>query len=194
MFHVKHSAARRSRNFAKSLVSLVLVLASSGLAASPAGALTAPSVLSTPSPHRGLPKPDVRIVPGSTINLVSHDSRIPIAIRNYYDTEVKVLVRVKPTNFGVTIPGAVLVSVPAQTTVHAEVPVQALTNGPVTLHAWLTTTSGIRLGKQVSLKMNVSADVETAILIGFASLLVILVAIGLPRTLRKRRQRAEEVA
>ncbi|MEY4000561.1 MAG: hypothetical protein RLZZ626_916, partial [Actinomycetota bacterium] len=171
-----------------------LLLLASGVSASPAAAISTPSTLSAPSPHGSLPKPDIRIVPGSTINLVSHDSRIPIAIRNYYDTEVKVLVRVKPTNFGVTIPGAVLISVPAQTTVHAEVPVQAITNGPVTLHAWLTTTSGIRLGKQVSLKMNVNADVETAILIAFAGLLVILVAIGLPRTLRKRRQKAEEAA
>ena len=196
MFHVKHGAVRRSRKIAKlafaSLAACVLVGGTSAAAATAAAQSNPPH--SAVAPILALPSPDIAIVPGSVINLVAHDSRIPVAIRNNYDTEVKVLVRVAPNNFTVTIPGAVLVSVPAQTTVHAEVPVQAIANGPVSLDAWLTTTTGIQIGKTVHLAMNVNADVESVILLSFAALLVLLIAIGLPRTLRKRRLKAEEAA
>jgi hypothetical protein len=195
MFHVEHGAVRRSRKISTiAFVALALAGFLGSVQAGPsfasASGLARASVILAPA-KTTLPKPDVAIVPGSVINLVAHDSRIPVAIRNNYDTEVKVLVRMKPSNFTVTIPGDVLVSVPAQTTVHAEVPVQALSNGSVSLEAWLTTTSGIRLGNSVTLAMNVNADVESAILLGFAGLVVALVAIGLPRTLRKRRQQQE---
>jgi hypothetical protein len=209
MFHVEHGAVRRSRKISKIAAAAIALSATLTAAmASPSFAGTSPASSSpsftvnhsvqftgmAPVGKTSLPKPDIAIVPGSVINLVAHDSRIPVAIRNNYDTEVKVLVRIKPSNFTVTIPGDVLVSVPAQTTVHAEVPVQALSNGSVSLEAWLTTTTGIRLGNSVTLAMNVNADVESAILIGFAGLVVALVAIGLPRTLRKRRQQQEASA
>jgi hypothetical protein len=135
--------------------------------------------------------PGVFVVPGSKINLVSRESNIPVRIKNEFDAEIRVFVFVSPNNSRVLTPTAVEVTVPPLTTINAKVPVQAIANGDVVLDVWLTTFSGIKLGKAVQLNMNVNADVELTLLIGFSAFIALLLVLGVIRTLRKKRATAE---
>jgi hypothetical protein len=159
----------------KKLIALVLAVASVFLAV-PAHALDT------------LNGEGVYIVTGSEINLVSRTSNIPIQIKNTFASDVVVHVFVRPTNQRVAVPAAVSVKVPGETTVTAKIPVTAIANGKVLLRAWITTFSGIELGRAVVLDMNVNADIELALLIGFGSVVTILFGLGLVRTVRKNRK------
>ena len=135
-----------------------------------------------------LPQPLVQIIPGSTINLLSRSSKLPLAIKNDYDSEVRVRVRVQPSNLKVLIPALVEVIVPANTTITAKVPVKAIADGPVILHATLESFSGIRLTVPVDIKMNVILGVEDTVLYGFIGFIALLGTFGVVRTIRKRRR------
>ena len=130
----------------------------------------------------------VFIVPGSEINLVSRSSNIPIQIKNTFASDVVVHVFVSPTNQRVSVPASVSVKVPGDTAVTAKIPVDAIANGKVLLRAWITTFSGIEMGRAVVLSMNVNADIELTLLIGFGSVVVILFGLGIVRTVRKNRK------
>lgn len=130
---------------------------------------------------------DVQIVKGSNINLVSQDSRVPILLRNNYDTEVRVLIHVATTNLRVRLPKSTAVTIPANSTLNATVPVQAVANGTVTLNVWLTSFSGVRLSQNTSIEMNVLGNFE-AIAIGSLGVIVaVLLVVGTLRMLRRRR-------
>lgn len=134
--------------------------------------------------------PTVAIVPGSTINLVSRESKIPVSVRNDFDSEVRVHVYLEPDSFRVIVPHGVEVVIPPLTTINAQIPVRAIGNGDVTLEAYVTTFSGIKLDKNVQLKLVVNADVEGYILIFFAVTVAGLGVIGVIRTIRRRRNPA----
>lgn len=175
---------------------IAIVTASAALAASifslsPASAtprLAAPAA----APVAAIPTdiPSIRIVPGSTINLVSSESKVPVRIQNDFDADIRVHVHMKPSNPRVSVPQAVEVVVPASSGINAQVPVKAIGNGKVFLIVWLTTFSGIRLGANSNLQMNVNAGIETAMLIVFASLIGALGTVGVLRTRSKLRRKA----
>jgi hypothetical protein len=130
----------------------------------------------------------VRILTGSKVNLVSHESKLPIAITNDFDTEVRVIVHVRPQTLQVVMPEAVEVTIPAQTTVNAKIPITATSDGDVNISAWLTTFSGLRFGRTVNLEVAVNEDVELYLILSFTSLVVLLAGIGTFRTLRRKRK------
>jgi len=134
--------------------------------------------------------PSVHIVPGSVINLVSSESKVPVRIQNDFDSEVRVQVHMLPSNPRVMVPNAVEVVVPASSGINAQVPVKAIGNGKVFLIVWLTTFSGLRLTDNAHLQMNVNAGIETAMLIVFGVLVVSLGSVGVLRTRRKLRRKA----
>ena len=134
--------------------------------------------------------PSIHIVPGSVINLVSSESKVPVRIQNDFDSEIRVHVHMLPSNPRVSVPQAVEVVVPASSGINAQVPVKAIGNGKVFLIVWLTTFSGIRLTENSNLQMNVNAGIETAMLVVFASLIVALGTVGVLRTRSKRRRKA----
>ena len=138
--------------------------------------------------------PSIRIVPGSTINLVSSESKVPVRIQNDFDADIRVHVHMKPSNPRVSVPQAVEVVVPASSGINAQVPVKAIGNGKVFLIVWLTTFSGIRLGPNSNLQMNVNAGIETAMLIVFASLIATLGTVGVLRTRAKIRRKSRQEA
>ena len=135
--------------------------------------------------------PGVRIVPGSVINLVSSESKVPVRIQNSFDSEIRVHVHMLPSNPRVTVPNAVEVVVPANSGINAQVPVKAIGNGKVFLIVWLTTFSGLRLTENAHLQMNVNAGIETTMLIVFGAMVVSLAVIGVLRTRRKLRRKAQ---
>ena len=144
----------------------------------------------TPAAAFDRPPFQVRIVPGSTLHLVSGESLIPIQIQNRYDEPVRVQIHIEPSNLRVSIPSVVEIEVPAQTTSVAKVPVRAVADGDVELSAWITSFSGQRLGPAVTLQMSVSAEIEGVLIIGFGAIVVGLLAVGSVRMVRKRKAEA----
>jgi hypothetical protein len=134
--------------------------------------------------------PSVHIVPGSVINLVSTESKVPVRIQNDFDSEVRVQVHMLPSNPRVLVPNAVEVVVPASSGINAQVPVKAIGNGKVFLIVWLTTFSGLRLTDNAHLQMNVNAGIETAMLVVFGAVVLSLGTVGVLRTRRKLRRKA----
>jgi hypothetical protein len=130
---------------------------------------------------------DVKIVKGSNINLVSQDSRVPILIQNNYDTEVRVLIHVSTSNLKVRLPETTSVVIPANSTLNATVPVQAVANGDVTLNVWLTSFSGVRIGNKLSIEMTVLGNFEAIAIGSLGSFVVVLLVVGIIRTLRRRK-------
>ena len=92
------------------------------------------------------------------------------------------------SNLKVLFPTLVEVVVPGHTTVTAKVPVTAIADGDVIVHATLETFSGYRLTIPVDIKMNVILGVEDTVLYGFLSFVALLGALGWFRTVRKRRR------
>ena len=137
-------------------------------------------------PQNNLRPIGVRILSGSKINLVSHESKLPIAITNDFDTEVRVIVNVRPKTLQVVMPSAVEITIPAQSTVNAKIPITATSDGDVTIEAWLTTFSGLKFGRVVQLQVAVNEDVELYLILGFGSLVGFLIVIGVIRTLRRK--------
>ena len=171
---------------------IAILTASAALAASIFSANPASADPAVAAPVAAIPTdiPSIRIVPGSTINLVSSESKVPVRIQNDFDADIRVHVHMKPSNPRVSVPQAVEVVVPASSGINAQVPVKAIGNGKVFLIVWLTTFSGIRLGANSNLQMNVNAGIETAMLIVFASLIGALGTVGVLRTRSKLRRKA----
>ena len=134
-----------------------------------------------------LPSNGVRIVPGSKINLVSSQSRVPISIRNDYDVEVRVFLWAKPVALWLEMPQTTEVTIPANTTINATVPITAIANGNAEVRVYLTSFSGVRIGPTVWLHLQVERDVEPAILITFSAIVLVLGYIGGRRMLARRR-------
>ncbi len=139
-----------------------------------------------PSQNSELPGFAIRIVPGSSIHLVSRSSQLPISIRNDYPQEIRVQVHVAPSNLRALFPAAIEVTVPANTTYVAQVPVTAIADGDVPLKAWLTTFSGLSLGPAVDLSLSINAEVEESLISGFVILIAGLGVAGVLRTRAKR--------
>lgn len=129
----------------------------------------------------------VEIVKGSQINLVAQDSRVPILIRNNYNTEVRVLIHVATSNLRVRLPKVTAVTVPANSTINATVPVQAVANGNVTLYVWLTSFSGVRIGENASVEMHVLGNFEAIAIGSLIAFVGLLLAVGTVRMLRRRK-------
>ena len=184
-----HTQSSPGRSFASrpliATLALLAALAASIFSANPAMAASKlPSDLPTDIPS-------VHIVPGSVINLVSSESKVPVRIQNGFDSEVRVQVHMLPSNPRVTVPNAVEVVVPANSGINAQVPVKAIGNGKVFLIVWLTTFSGLRLTENAHLQMNVNAGIETTMLVIFGVIVLGLGIVGVLRTRRKLRLKAQ---
>jgi hypothetical protein len=176
-------------------------LLSIAMASSPASA-SAPSTATsttgttgttglTPAADPTLPPFAVKIVPGSVIHLVSRSSKLPVSIQNDFPVNIRVQVHVAPNNLSALIPAAIEVTVPANTTYVAQVPVTAIADGDVVMQAWLTTFSGIPLGDPVDLQMTINAEIEESLIGGFVILVAGLGVAGVVRTITKRRRASE---
>jgi hypothetical protein len=131
----------------------------------------------------------VYIVPGSDINLVARTSNVPVLIKNAFNSDVRVFLHAKPTNPRVVVARVVEVLIPGGTSVTAKIPVEAVANGVVVLRVWLSSFSGVKIGKESLLQINVNADVEAALLISFGGGVLALLGFGVARTVSKSRRR-----
>ena len=132
---------------------------------------------------------DPEVVPGSQINLVARDARIPITVSNPDLQPVEVVVVAESTSFRLEVIEEVTVLIPAQSTQIAEVPVRAIANGPVQLRVWLE-VNGEKVSQDQLININVNYDVELFLLVTFAVVMFALVIVGVVRTTIKLRRRS----
>ena len=130
----------------------------------------------------------VSIVKGSSINLVSRESSLPVAVTNTLPGEVRVIVNLKSSSAKLVVEDSTMqLVVPAGTTVNAQFPIRAIGSGNVVLVSWLTALSGRELGDRVPINLTVNPDIETAAIVLFLSFVAVLMSIGVIRTLRRRK-------
>jgi hypothetical protein len=178
------------------LLALTLAFATTAGSASAANAGVAAGIgvvnaISAPHIKNDFSQFGVRVVPGSRINLVSSESRLPIKIRNDYDTDVRVFVWTQPDALWITMPKATEVTVPAMTTTTALVPIEAISNGDSSIRVYLSSFTGVRMGESNWVEIHVERDIEPAILGGFIVVVGALGIIGGRRMMRRRRGASE---
>ncbi len=130
---------------------------------------------------------DVYIVPGSEVNLVARDGRIPVTIKNESSESATIIVHGKSSTFRLEVLKETEITIPAGSSQVAEVGVRAVANGPVELEIWLE-ENGVEVGKREIIQVNVNYDVELFLLVSFAFAMFGLILIGSYRTVRKLRR------
>lgn len=144
-------------------------------------------VASVSSADATLPQAQVFIVPGSDINMVSRESKVPVSVQNNYDRPIRIRVHALTTNASLNVQGYVSLTVPANSRKDALVPVIAIAAGSFTVKVWVTTFTDLRLGTTSEIKVTANPDIELYLLFGFTGLILFLLALGVIR-MRKRRQ------
>jgi P pilus assembly chaperone PapD len=134
---------------------------------------------------------DVEIVPGSNINLVARDTRIPVTVKNNTDEAITIVVRGKSTSFRLEVLSDAEVLIPPQSSALAELPVTAIANGPVQIAVWVEQKSGERVGEDVIIDINVAYDVELFLLVTLAVAMFALIIVGVIRTVIRLGRRRE---
>ncbi len=130
---------------------------------------------------------DVYIVPGSEVNLVARDGRIPVTIKNDSSESATIIVHGKSSTFRLEVLKETEITIPGGSSQVAEVGVRAVANGPVELEIWLE-ENGVEVGKREIIQVNVNYDVELFLLVSLAFAMFGLILIGSYRTVRKLRR------
>lgn len=126
----------------------------------------------------------VHIVPGSNINLVARDSRIPVTVQNPTSESVTVVVVGAATSFRLEFLEPQELTIPANTSAMAELPVRAIANGPVEVKVWIE-LNGKRIGEETTLAVRVNYDIELFLLVSIAVAMFGLIVVGIIRTVVK---------
>ncbi|KAA6436106.1 hypothetical protein FQ330_01360 [Agrococcus sediminis] len=131
----------------------------------------------------------VQILPGSTLNATGQSAPLPIAIENRLDVPVQVVLSVRPSNALVTVPQSrVDVTVAAGSQERVQVPIEIVGTGTVLMIAQLHTPDGVPLGHLQTLRVNSQPTIETALAWVLGVAIVLLIASGIVRSVRKRRR------
>jgi hypothetical protein len=138
----------------------------------------------------------VSIPPSSTIQLLTANADLPIAVRNDLPWPVTVQLFVAPTDPRLEIKSPDQTIVQAESTTRIKVPVSArVGSGEVNLRLSLYSPTGVQIQGDQTLRVAVRAEWETIGLVVLGGIIVLLIALGVIRTVRrKRREAAEESA
>jgi hypothetical protein len=139
-------------------------------------------LLAIPSP--AFADETVHIVPGSNINLVARDGRIPVTVQNPTSESVTVFVVGTATSFRLEFLEPQELTIPANTSAVAELPVRAIANGPVEVKVWVE-IDGKRIGDETTLAVRVNYDIELFLLVSIAVAMFGLIVVGIIRTVVK---------
>lgn len=134
----------------------------------------------------------VGIAPSSTIQLLSASADLPFAVRNDLAWPVNVVLSVSPSDPRLEVQRVTVATIPAGTTTRVKVPVSArVGSGELDLRLSLASPTGVPLGEQQTVRVAVRAEWEGIGLAIFGSLIVILIALGVVRTVRRKRKGAD---
>lgn len=138
----------------------------------------------------------ISIPSSSTIQLLTANADLPIAVRNDLPWPVTVQLFASPTDPRLDVKPMTQTDVQPNSTIRVKVPVSArVGSGEVNLRLSLYSPTGVQIQGEQSIRVAVRAEWETIGLVIFGGLTVLLIALGVIRTVRrKRRETAEEAA
>ena len=131
------------------------------------------------------------IVPGSNINVVARDARIPVTVTNPTDQDIEVTVMAASNSFRLEIIENATLIIPARSSAVAELPIKAIANGPLEIAVWLS-VEGNQIGDTVVVEVIVNYDIELFLLVSFGVAMFALIVIGVIRTTSKLRKQPRE--
>lgn len=127
------------------------------------------------------------IVPGSNINVVARDARIPVTVSNPGDEDVEVTVTAVSNSFRLEVLETAVIVIPARSSAVAELPIKAIANGPVEITVSLS-VAGVQVGDAVVVEVNVNYDIELFLLVTFGVAMFALIVVGVFRTTSRLRK------
>ncbi len=133
----------------------------------------------------------VDIPPASTIQLLSANADLPFSVRNDLPWPVNIELTVKPSDPRLEVQSVTPWTIQAGTTTRVKVPVSArVGSGEVTLTLSLSSPTGVPISEPERVRVSVRAEWETIGLAAFGGLIVLLLGLGIIRTIRRRRREA----
>ncbi|MEV7610277.1 DUF6049 family protein [Microbacterium sp. NPDC089320] len=133
----------------------------------------------------------VDIPPASTIQLLSANADLPFSVRNDLPWPVNIELTVKPSDPRLDVQPVTPWTIQAGTTTRVKVPVSArVGSGEVTLTLSLSSPTGVPISEPERVRVSVRAEWETIGLAAFGGLIVLLLGLGIIRTIRRRRREA----
>lgn len=135
----------------------------------------------------------VSIPPSSTIQLLTAAADLPIGVRNDLPWPVTVRLSVSPSDARLDVEPIPEVVVQANTSVRVKVPVAArVGSGELSLRLSLSSPTGLPIGNPESVRVAVRAEWEGIGLGLLGGLIVLLLSLGVVRTIRRRKREANE--
>lgn len=131
------------------------------------------------------------IVPGSNINVVARDARIPVTVSNPSEEDVEVTVTAVSDSFRLEVLETAVIVIPAQSSAVAELPIKAIANGPVEITVSLS-VDGVQVGDAVVVEVNINYDIELFLLVTFGVAMFALIVVGVFRTTSRLRKKPIE--
>jgi hypothetical protein len=133
----------------------------------------------------------VRILAPSELLVLSSGADLRFWVRNDLPWPVNVTLHAAPDSQKLIVQPTTDVQASAASNTRAIVPVRArVGNGEVSVSLWLRSPTGVLIGATQVADVNVRADWEAFGLSGLAVLVVVLLGLGVYRTLRRRRRMA----
>ena len=131
----------------------------------------------------------VSLVRGDDANAIGTDGHLQVTVENRLDRPVKVVIRAAVSNGRLQFGGdGVTVAVPADARNVGRLLFRTITNGSTDVTLTLETPDGTRIGTSVVRPVTVRAGFDTIIAIVLLSALGLLLALGVYRNVRRRRQ------
>lgn len=132
----------------------------------------------------------IAVEPSDAVNLINKSAAFPVRIRNSLPWDVHVDVTLIPDDPRLQATPATNRVVTANSATTVEVPVSAIGSGNIQVKYHVTTPSGAVLDNKQSVRVRMRAGWEDAFTMVVASLFGLLFAMGVVRSLRRRRARA----
>jgi Family of unknown function (DUF6049) len=137
----------------------------------------------------------VEVDPSSEILVTADQTSLPVSISNDLDQDISIELQVRSLSTRLTVENinqvqTVTVGQGAQKRIL--IPVSAISNGKAEIIATIVSSTGVQIGRSVTIQVNVQAGWETVGTLIFAALVVALFAFGIISTIRKRRKAARE--
>lgn len=130
----------------------------------------------------------VTVETGSEVQLIGHESSVPVFVSNATDRTVTVEVRARATTGHLRVGGVSTVTVEPNSVSRAQIPVEAIANGTSGLAVTLWAGDSVQLPSTGQYVVNVNADMETVAIWLVVGVVVALLAFGTWRMLRRRRR------
>jgi hypothetical protein len=136
----------------------------------------------------------VQLAQGSDLVLLARSTEVRVAVTNALPYPVTVRVSIFPTRPLLrVIENDVLLTIEGDATKTAFIPVEAITNGEVTIEVTLTSPTGVPIDSGF-VRANLQAEWETVGTVAVLAVIVLVFGFGLARTIVKRRRAKAEAA